>query len=122
MIEFTVIDKTNYSISKCGRVRNDKFNRELKPFNNGNDYMAVDLFTQGKSRVVGLHRLLMEVFVPNPENKPHVNHKDGNPMNNQLDNLEWCSPSENHKHRYHTLKSTALRCQDSGRFTKREVP
>lgn len=122
MTDFISIPGTNYSISKCGRVRNEKFDREVKPFDNGNGYLAVDLYTKGASRVVGLHRILMEVFVPNPENKSHVNHKDGNPMNNDLDNLEWCSPSENHRHRYHVLKSTAIRCDVSGKFIKKEFP
>lgn len=49
-----------------------------------------------------LHRALAEAFIPNPENKRCVNHKDGNKLNNSLDNLEWATHGENNQHAYDT--------------------
>lgn len=64
-------------------------------------YPAVSLaYDKGKSKAVSLHRLLATYFIPNPDNLPQVNHKDGNKMNYSLDNLEWVSASQNVKHAY----------------------
>lgn len=54
-------------------------------------YVYVILRKDCKSFQVGVHRLVAEAFIPNPNNLPEVNHKDENPSNNQIDNLEWCS-------------------------------
>jgi len=75
--------------------------RQLKPFCNGSGYMKVNLYDlDGKCAKKYLHRLVAETFIPNPDNLPVVNHKDSNQANNTLDNLEWCSQSENVKHTY----------------------
>lgn len=69
--------------------------------------------TQNNRKEVGLnknniktshlvHRLVAKTFIPNPTNKPCINHKDGNPQNNNLSNLEWCTYSENMSHAFRT--------------------
>jgi NUMOD4 motif/HNH endonuclease len=60
--------------------------------------LSVVLCKDGHRNHVNIYRLVAEVFIPNPENKPFVNHIDGNRMNNRLDNLEWVTCSENFKH------------------------
>lgn len=64
-------------------------------------YPQVSLqYGKEKGKVIGIHRILAELFIPNPKNLPQVNHIDGNKMNYSLDNLEWVSVSENNKHAY----------------------
>ena len=84
----------DYEITREGQVINKHSNRILKPQPNGKGYLRVIL--GGKRYFV--HRLVAEKFIPNPENKEQVNHKDGNKLNNNADNLEWVTNKENRKH------------------------
>lgn len=61
-------------------------------------YKTVTLYDNGESVDVEIHRLVATAFVPNPDGKKCVNHKDGNGLNNNADNLEWCTFSENARH------------------------
>ena len=94
---------TNYSISEEGQVRNDITGRiKTQYINKDNGYPTVDLYKDNKSMKVTVHRLLAEAFIPNPENKPCIDHKDGNRQNNSLDNLRWATYSENNS-RFNTI-------------------
>jgi hypothetical protein len=65
---------------------------------NDRGYIEIKLSKNGKSGYAKLHRLVAQAFIPNPENKPQVNHKDTDKENNHVDNLEWNTHSENQKH------------------------
>ena len=63
-------------------------------------YKKVELVRDGKRKSLKVHRLVAQAFIPKVEGKPYVNHKDGNPLNNSVDNLEWCTQAENVQHAY----------------------
>lgn len=91
-------DFPDYEISNLGHVRNKKNNKiKLTPINSVG-YKHVSLMKDGKQYVVKIHRLIAIAFIPNLENKSCINHIDGDKTNNSIDNLEWCTYSENNTH------------------------
>ena len=86
-----------YGITMNGMVWSRRRNRFMilqKPL----DYYTVTLRKECCSKTNFIHKLLAQTFIPNPFNKKQVNHMDGNKLNNNLTNLEWCTPSENMRH------------------------
>lgn len=67
-----------------------------------NGYVRIHVSHDGKQFKFFVHRLVAQTFIPNPNNKPCVNHINGDKTNNCVDNLEWCTYSENNKHSYKT--------------------
>lgn len=92
----------HYEISSLGKFKSSKYGRKtiLTQQIGTTGYFHVFLSVKSKVKIIKTHRLVAKAFIPNPQNKPQVNHKDGNKLNNRLSNLEWVTHKENAEHAY----------------------
>lgn len=110
------IEGFDYEVSNLGRVRSlgiDIYHKGkiLKPINK-HGYLSVGLCKEGcKPKHFQVHRLVATAFIPNPNNLPFINHKDENPLNNCVDNLEWCTPKYNVNYGHGIEKMKASKCK-----------
>ncbi len=115
------IEFPQYEVSSLGRVRH--IGGKPRKFQVVRGYVYVGVWHNGKYRNVRVHRLIANAFVPNPQNKPYVNHIDGNKANNNANNLEWCTASENETHKQRVLgkkttppnKTKVVKCIETGK-------
>lgn len=91
----------NYEISRSGKVWSKFTGKILKNVVDADGYLNVTLCAMSRKNM-RIHRLVALHFIPNPNNYPQINHKDGNKLNNSVENLEWCTCRHNIRHSFDT--------------------
>lgn len=89
------VEWNGYKVSDKGVILSKKNRKPIKYRKNDKGYPCASLWINGKSKFIRIHRLLAQLFIPNPENKPCVNHIDRDRANFDIKNLEWVTHSEN---------------------------
>ena len=116
-----------YQVSNTGQVRSLNYlhTGEVKPLKQGTDgngYKRVSLYKDGKSKTCRVHRLVAMAFILNPNNYKEVNHKDENPSNNNVNNLEWCTNEYNVNYGTRTKRaSESLKGKPHSEETKKKI-
>ena len=106
-----------FQVSNLGNVFSKRSNRILKQTKSKKGYWTLATKIGGSDHCFSVHRLVAEAFIPNPESKPYVNHKDGCKTNNILSNLEWVTAKENSAHSW----ATGLQLPSNRKITADQV-
>ena len=104
----TVEEFKEYEVSDMGQIRRKSTGRILKPWVATGGYLYIAFCENCKNHTKRLHRIVAKAFCENPNNKPQVNHIDGNKTNNAASNLEWCDMSENQIHAFENGLQTRI--------------
>lgn len=97
----------NYYVTRDGKIFSNMVGKglvELKLREDKDGYYEIGLYSNRKRYFRRIHRLVGVAYIPNPNNYPQINHKDGNVKNNNVENLEWCTALDNIRHSYRELK------------------
>lgn len=120
--EFRLVCKGGFIVCSDGtifrRCKNGLYNISPNNPNVSDGYIHVNTFVDGKMKNFLAHRLVAEAFIPNPNEYPVVNHKDGNRSNNSVENLEWCSQADNIRHMMNMHKQRYLTCLKKQRIER----
>jgi hypothetical protein len=102
---------SHYMVDENGTVKSLYRNTILSQKTDKYGYKIVTLFEKGKSRCIGVHRLVAMAFIPNPFNKPTVNHINENKSDNRVNNLEWMTVKENDNHGTRNSRIAKSKCR-----------
>lgn len=102
------LDRFKITNGRYGKMKSKIKGRILKPSTNHDNYYQVVLSKNGKSKMFRLHRIVAQTFIQNTQNKEQVNHKNGNKLDNRVENLEWCTCKENIQH---ALDNNLIKCE-----------
>ena len=111
-----------YQVSNWGNVKSTQYyhgtyERTLKPTKDKDGYLQVILYKDGKRKMHRIHRTVAEAFIPNPDNLPQINHRDENPSNNRVDNIEWCDCKYNINYGTRTKKASVKKSKTVYQYT-----
>ena len=95
-----ITEAPNYKVSSTGEVWSENKNGLLKPQTDKDGYKVLTLHVNGDKLYRKVHRLVAMAFIPNPNNLPIVHHRDGDPSNNDVSNLEWVTSKKNRSESY----------------------
>lgn len=101
-----------YDVSTLGRIKNNKTNHIIKPDKEEKGYCRLSIKIDGKKKHYAIHRLVAIAFIPNPENKPQVDHIDCDKTNNCVSNLRWCTNKENARWRWDRIRNALKRYEN----------